>query len=331
MRTGPAKPRRAVTRRPGTSVLGGREIIRFGRFAPRRAPEGWTLRWPRPLPVISPSPGSAGARSLRCGRPTRRGDPAGARVASRLRALLAADRRGGGADDLGPDGAPGDGLRRDRRRSGAERALRDAACGGRVRATRDLAPPVRRPQRDRRDAVRFLGGRRRDREHGLGRVHRADRRADVHGRRDLRRRRPRPAGVRRALLRAAGARGLHRRARPLHRNRPAAEGRRDREALGRHAVGPREHLRRRWQVGVDHGRGRRRRTDRPVRARALRAEAARRDHRRRPLGARGQGAGPRGPRCGDRRRRADRLPVRLALRRVGGATSSICSRAPSRS
>ena len=162
-----------------------------------------------------------------------------------------------------------------------------------------------------------VGGRRRDGEHGLGRVHRPDLCADADGGRDLRRRRSRPDGLRRPLLRAAGARGLHRRARPLHRDRPAAEGGGDREAVGRHALGAREHDRRRRKLGMDDGRRRGRRAGRAVRARSLRAEAPRRDHRGRARGARGPGARPAGPRRGDRRRRADRLPVRLAVERLG--------------
>jgi hypothetical protein len=54
-----------------------------------------------------------------------------------------------------------------------------------------------------------------------------------------------------------GARGLHRRARPLHRHRPAAEGGGHREAVGQHALGARAYDRRRRELGMDHGRRRR--------------------------------------------------------------------------
>ncbi len=175
-----------------------------------------------------------------------------------------------------------------------------------------------------------VGGCRRYGEHGLGRVRRPDLCADAHGGRDLRRGRPGPDGLRRPLLRPPGARGLHRRARPLHRDRPAAEGGGNREAVGQHALGAREHDRRRRELGLDHGRRRGRRAGRAVRARSIRAEAPRRDHRRRACGARGPGARPAGPRRGDRRRRADRLSVRLAVERLGERPRRTCSPAPSR-
>ena len=244
---------------------------------------------------------------------------------------MAARRRDRRADDLGAHGAAGDGLRRDRGGAGPERSIRDAARGGRLRAARQFAPPLRGPQRDRGDAVRLLGGCRRHSEHGLGRVHRPDLCADAHGGRDLHRGRPRPDGLRRPLLRTAGARGLHRRARPLHRDRPAAGGGGNREAVGQHALGAREHDRRRRKLGMDHGRRRSRRAGRAVRARSIRAEAPRRDHRGRACGARGPGVRPAGPRGGDRRRRANRLSLRLAVEHLGETTSWSFSPAPSRS
>ena len=47
--------------------------------------------------------------------------------------------------------------------------------------------------------------------------------------------------------------------------------------------------------------------------------------------ARGPGARPAGPRSGDRRRRADRLSLRLAVERLGERPRRTCSPAPSRS
>ena len=244
---------------------------------------------------------------------------------------MAAHRRDRRADDLGAHGSAGDGLRRDRGGAGPERSIRDAARGRRLRAARQFAPPLRGPQRDGGDAVRLLSGCRRYSEHGLGRVHRPDLCADAHGRRDLHRGRPRPDGLRRPLLRAPGARGLHRRARPLHRDRPAAGGGGNREAVGQHALGAREHDRRRRKLGVDHGGRRSRRAGRAVRAGSIRAEAPRRDHRGRACGARGPGARPAGPRGGDRRRRANRLSLRLAVEHFGRRPRGTSPRARSRS
>ena len=241
---------------------------------------------------------------------------------------MAAHRRDGRPDHLGAHGAAGDGLCRDRRSAGPEWSLRDAARGGRLCAVRQLAPPLCRPQRDSGDAVRLVGGCGRHCEHGLRRVRRPDLRPDAHGRRDLRCRRPCALGIRRPLLRTPGARGLHRRARPLYRDRPAAEGGGNREAVGQHGLGARENDRPRRQLGVDDGRGRGRRARRAVRARSLRAEAPRGDHRRGARGARGRRAGPAGPRRGDRRRRADRLPVRLAVERFGARPRGTSSRRP---
>ena len=181
------------------------------------------------------------ARAAACNAqaPESRSDETAPGMASRLRPQLAARRRDGRADRLGAHGPAGARLRRDRGRAGPERALRHAARGRRLSAAGQLAPPLRRSQRDGGDDVRLDGRPRRHREHGLGRLHRPDRCADADGRRDLHRRRARPDGVRRPLLRAAGARGLHRRARPLHRHRPAAEGGGHREAVGQHALGAR--------------------------------------------------------------------------------------------
>ena len=244
---------------------------------------------------------------------------------------MAARRRDGRADDLGADGAAGDGLRRDRGGAGPERSVRHAARGRRLRAVRQFAPPLRGPQRDGGDAVRLRRGCRRYGEHGLGRVHRPDLCADADGGRDLHRGRPRADGLRCPLLRAAGAGGLHRRARPLHRDRPAAEGGGNREAVGQHALGARAHHRRCRELGMGHGRRRARRAGRAVRARTIRAEAPRRDHRGRACDPRGPGARPAGPRRGDRRRRADRLSLRLAVERLGERPRQDCSPAPSRS
>ena len=65
-------------------------------------------------------------------------DERSACIAARLRPFRAAGRRDGRVDDLGTDGPTGAGVRRDRRRAGPERALRDAARRRRLRAAGEL-------------------------------------------------------------------------------------------------------------------------------------------------------------------------------------------------
>ena len=188
-----------------------------------------------------------------------------------LRPRMAARRRDGRADRLGPDGPSGAGLRRDRGSAGPERALRDAARGRRVLAVGQLAPPLRRSERDVATlsastvalvasastgsaeyialtaaltlmvGVIYISGELEDRGFAL-------------------------------LARPArGAMG------PPRPPRPAAEGVGIEQPSVATLLGAREHHRRRREPGMDHGRHRDRRAGRAVRVRALTAEVL--DHR----------------------------------------------------
>ncbi len=169
-------------------------------------------------------------------------------------------------------------------------------------------------------------------EHGLGRVHRPDLCADADGRRDLHRGRAShgwgssPASSRGRCSRASSSGSAS--------TSPSASCRRWWESRSRRATRSRCCANTIVDVGswqwttVAVGR---RRAGLAVRVRAIRAEAARRDHRGRACDPRGPGARPAGPRRGDRRRSADRLSLRLTLERLGERSRRGCSPAPSRS